>query len=86
MQTEPARRLPQLAKVKIMMVLSEASYHAPYDHCTSKYLTQAGVHNDLVKIKDLGILGNGHIMFVEKNNLEIAQVVDQWLARNVGTK
>jgi pimeloyl-ACP methyl ester carboxylesterase len=83
MQTEPARRLPQLARVPIMMVLSEASYHAPYDHCTSKYLTQAGVANDLVKIKDLGILGNGHIMFVEKNNLEIARVIEKWLMRNV---
>ena len=34
------------------MILAEASYHAPYDHCTSKYLTQAGVKNDFIKLAD----------------------------------
>ena len=32
---------PKCSGVPILIVTSEASYHAPYDHCTSKYLTQA---------------------------------------------
>ncbi len=81
LQGEPARQLPRLAEVPILFVLSESSYHAPYDHCTSKYLTQAGVPNDFVKLTDIGIFGNGHIMMVEQNNLEIAKVIEQWLVQ-----
>jgi hypothetical protein len=41
-QTEPARQLPTLKGVPILIVTSEAGYHAPYDHCTSEYrLTRA---------------------------------------------
>ena len=47
-QAEPARKLPNLAKVPMLIVVAEASYHAAYDHCTAAYLTQAGVpqHHD----------------------------------------
>src|SRR5262249_1794102 len=41
LQAEPARKLPNLAKVPILIVVAEASYHAAYDHVTSAYLTQA---------------------------------------------
>ena len=41
-QAEPARKLKNLSSIPIIIVLGEASYHAPYDHCTSKWLTQAG--------------------------------------------
>ena len=42
-QQEPARQLPNLQKMPILVMTSEASYHAPYDHCTVNYLRQAGV-------------------------------------------
>ncbi len=60
---------------------SEASYHVPYDHCTSRYLTQAGVKNQFVRLPDVGIKGNGHMMMLEKNNLEIAKYLDGWIAK-----
>ena len=47
--------------------VSEASYHAPYDHCTVAYLRQAGVRTDLIRLADLGIRGNSHMMMLEKN-------------------
>jgi pimeloyl-ACP methyl ester carboxylesterase len=83
MQAEPARRLPRLAGIPILIVVSEASYHAPYDHCTAKYLTQAGVRNDFIRLADRGIRGNGHMMMLEKNNLEIAAFLRRWEAENV---
>ena len=43
LQAEPARKLPNLAKVPMLILVAEASYHAAYDHCTAAYLTQAGV-------------------------------------------
>src|SRR5215470_9304784 len=33
-QSEPARKLVNLQNTPILIVTSEASYHAPYDHCT----------------------------------------------------
>src|SRR5262249_29164132 len=42
MQKTPARQLPNLQKIPILIVTAEASYHAPYDHCTVKFLEQAG--------------------------------------------
>ncbi len=82
-QAEPARKLSKLAGIPILILTSEASYHAPYDHCTAKFLTQAGVRNDFVRIPDLGIHGNGHMMMLEKNNLEIAGVLENWIDKTV---
>ena len=81
MQKTPARQLPNLQKIPILIVTSEASYHAAYDHCTVKYLEQAGVHSTWIKLSEIGIHGNGHMMMLEKNNLEIAAVLSRWLAK-----
>jgi Transposase DDE domain group 1 len=78
-QKEPARTLPNLQKVPILVLTSEASYHAPYDHCTVKYLEQAGVHPTFIRLADLGIHGNSHVMMMEKNNAQIAGVIARWL-------
>jgi pimeloyl-ACP methyl ester carboxylesterase len=72
-QKSPARRLPRLQRIPILILTAEASYHAPYDHCTVKYLEQAGVHPTWIRLADIGIHGNGHMMMLEKNNREIAQ-------------
>jgi pimeloyl-ACP methyl ester carboxylesterase len=83
MQAEPARKLSHLAGIPILMVLSEASYHAPYDHCTSKWLTQAGVKHTFIRLPDVGIRGNGHMMMLEKNNLQISGLLRRWEEENV---
>jgi pimeloyl-ACP methyl ester carboxylesterase len=82
-QQSPARMLPNLQKLPILILTAEASYHAPYDHCTVKYLEQAGVHPVWIKLADIGIHGNGHMMMLEKNNIEIGGVMSRWLAKNV---
>jgi len=77
----PARQLPNLAKLPVLIVTAEASYHAPYDNCTVKYLAQAGVASTWIKLADVGVHGNGHMMMLEKNNQEIAAILARWLAR-----
>ena len=83
MQGEPVRRMPTLAGIRILIVAAESSYHAVYDHCTSKYLAQAGVKNDFVRLENVGLRGNGHMLMLEKNNLEIAEFLHRWIVRNV---
>jgi hypothetical protein len=65
------------------MVTAQASYHAPYDHGTSLFLKQAGVEHTFVRLADAGIRGNGHMMMLENNNLEIARYFDTWLSKHV---
>jgi pimeloyl-ACP methyl ester carboxylesterase len=83
LQRAPARQLPKLATVPTLVVTGEASYHAPYDHCTIKYLRQAGVRPRWIRLADAGIRGNGHMMMLEKNNHEIAALIAGWLAETV---
>lgn len=83
LQKPPARQLPNLQKMPILIVTGEASYHATYDHCTVKFLEQAGVHPTWLNLGDTGIHGNGHMMMLEKNSAEIADVMARWLGKAV---
>jgi len=83
LQKAPARPLPNLQKMPILIVTAEASYHATYDHCTVKFLEQAGVHPTWVKLGDAGLHGNGHMLMLEKNSQEIAGLLLDWLSKSV---
>jgi pimeloyl-ACP methyl ester carboxylesterase len=83
-QAAPARRLAHLRQIPILVVQAEASYHAAYDHCTVAYLRQAGVTTlRYVRLADAGIKGNGHMLMLEKNNLEIAALIARWVKESV---
>jgi len=83
LQTERAHTLPWLNGIPILISTGEASYHATYDYCTSKFLTQAGVANDWVYLPTVGIHGNGHMQMLELNNLDIAAFYQEWLLSNL---
>ena len=82
-QKEPARQLVKLKGIPIMLLHAEASFAMPTAHCGAAFLKQAGVDNDFVKLADLGIHGNGHFMMLEKNSLQIAVVIADWLNKRV---
>jgi len=82
-QKEPARKLVAVGERPVLYLAAEASFYAPYSHCTVGYLRQAGVNVDFVKLADVGLRGNGHMMMMEKNSDAIAQVIVEWLAKNV---
>jgi pimeloyl-ACP methyl ester carboxylesterase len=83
MQKAPARQLVNLKNIPVVVMAAEASYHQVYDHCTAKYLNQAGVKTELIRLQDKGIRGNGHMVMIEKNNLDIARLLDEWVQKNV---
>jgi pimeloyl-ACP methyl ester carboxylesterase len=82
-QADPPRLLVNLQGIRVLIVTGEASYHAPYDHCTAQFLTQAGVPNTHFRLEEQGIHGNGHMMMLEKNNLQIAALIQKWIAAHV---
>jgi pimeloyl-ACP methyl ester carboxylesterase len=79
-QKGPARQLPNLKNIPVLVVTSEASYHASYDHCTVKYLRQAGVSVAFMPLAKSNIRGNGHMMMLEKNSDQIAAAMVNWLS------
>ena len=83
MQQAPARQLVNLRGIPVVIVTAEASYHAPYDQWSAKYLEQAGVKNTFIRLEEQGIHGNGHMMMLEKNNLDIAKLLVKWMTDNI---
>jgi pimeloyl-ACP methyl ester carboxylesterase len=83
LQSGTPRTLPNLRGIPVAIITGEASYHAPYDHCTAKYLAQAGVANEHIRLETRGIRGNGHGIPSELNNLVTARLVDEWLQTKV---
>ena len=47
--------LVNLKGIPTMILVSEASYHAVFDHCTAKWMNQAGVKTDFIRLEDRGI-------------------------------
>lgn len=83
LQQEPARMLVHLARIPVLLTTTESSYHAPYDHCTAAYLRQAGVPVEFIRLEDRGIRGNGHMVMLEKNNLQAADFIEAWIRDHV---
>jgi pimeloyl-ACP methyl ester carboxylesterase len=81
-QTEPARKLINLEKIPVLFLSSEGGYHREYDHCTAKWLNQAGVKTTFIRMEDVGIRGNGHDMMLERNSDDVAKLINNWIERN----
>ena len=64
-----------------MIVTGEASYHASYDHCTSAFLSWAGVDHDFQRLEDADLTGNSHMIMMERNSADVAALLMQWLAK-----
>jgi pimeloyl-ACP methyl ester carboxylesterase len=86
LQKEPVRQLPNLQKLPIAIVTGEASFHGPYEHCVVKFLEQAGVHPTWLNLGAMGIHGNGHMMMLEKNSDQIADVIEKWVRKALAEK
>ena len=81
LQAEPARTLPNLAKVPIAIVTAEASPFTFFDGHLTAFLDQVGCQSTLLRLADQGILGNGHGMMMEKNNAEVLAVIEGWISK-----
>jgi hypothetical protein len=69
--------------IPILEVSGEGSYHRMYSHCVAKWLNQAGVKTDCVRLEDVGLPGNGHQMMSERNSASISKFFMEWLDQNV---
>jgi pimeloyl-ACP methyl ester carboxylesterase len=75
-------QLANLADKPILLVTSEASYHAVYDYCTAAYLKQAGCSKtEHLELSKAGIHGNSHMFFMEKNSDTIQSSIKDWIVK-----
>jgi pimeloyl-ACP methyl ester carboxylesterase len=83
MQREPARKLANLQNIPVLFLNGEGGYHRVFDHCLANWLNQAGVATEYVRMEEVGLTGNGHMMMLERNSAEIAQFIGNWLRDNI---
>jgi pimeloyl-ACP methyl ester carboxylesterase len=83
LQTDPVRKLANFQNIRVLSISGNGTYHRVYDPCIPKWLNQAGVRTDFVRLEDAGMSGNGHMMMLEKNSDQIIRFVDDWIKKNV---
>jgi pimeloyl-ACP methyl ester carboxylesterase len=83
LQTDPPRRLAKWKNIPVLSISGNATYHRVYDPCIPKWLNQAGVKTDFVRLETVGITGNSHMMMLEKNSDDIIKFIVIWLQKNV---
>ncbi|OFV91459.1 MAG: hypothetical protein A3H95_17440 [Acidobacteria bacterium RIFCSPLOWO2_02_FULL_64_15] len=83
LQTEPARRLKNLAGVPVAVVTAEASAANQRDPGTVSFLRQGGCTVDHLRLVDAGVRGNGPYPMMERNSREALQPILAWIDRRV---
>ncbi|KAF4975088.1 hypothetical protein FZEAL_8089 [Fusarium zealandicum] len=81
-----ARQLINLKKVPHALVTAHASSHILFDWATAAFMAQAGVGLNWIRLEDHRIYGNGHLMFLETNSDDVAQVLIGWIDSRVTPK
>jgi len=80
LQAEPAHKWKNLQGIPITWVTSEfGGGGSPISNVA--FLKQAGCTAEMLRLRDHGIIGNGNLMLMEKNNHEVFGVIRDWLAK-----
>jgi len=82
LQAEPAHKWKNLQGIPISWVTSEfGGGGSPISNVA--FLKQAGCSAEMLRLRDYGIIGNGNLMLMEKNNHEVFAVIQDWLNKKV---
>ncbi|TLD08200.1 uncharacterized protein PgNI_07658 [Pyricularia grisea] len=82
---KPVRKLVNVAKVPVLVVTPEAGKNSAFDWSIVSFLRQAGVDTEWYKLARFGLLGNGQLMWMEKNGQEVAKLLQAWIVANTTT-
>jgi pimeloyl-ACP methyl ester carboxylesterase len=82
LQAEPVHKWKNLQGIPISWVTSEfGGGGSPISNVA--FLKQAGCTAEMLRLRDYGIIGNGNLMLMEKNNHEVFAVIQDWLNKKV---
>lgn len=82
LQAEPARKWKNLQGIPMGWLTSEFGGGGSAA-ANVAFLKQVGCSAEMLRLRDFGILGNGNLMLLEKNNHEVFGVLRDWLDRKV---
>lgn len=77
------RHLINLKKMPHAVVTAQASSHSVFDWQTVMFLSQAGLKVEWLQLENHNIFGNGHLMFLEANSDDIANLLMKWIQTTV---
>jgi pimeloyl-ACP methyl ester carboxylesterase len=81
-QAEPARKLKNLQGIPIAWLTGEFG-GGGNGIAQVNFLKQAGCDAELIRLRDLGIIGNGNLMQMEKNNHQVFLIIRDWFDKRV---
>jgi hypothetical protein len=89
-ETRPGQRevpladFMKLTKIPIVIILGDrlAPQTRPDGEAFVNAINSRGGNATLIALADLGILGNSHVMMLEENNVEVADIVSKFLKDN----
>jgi pimeloyl-ACP methyl ester carboxylesterase len=82
LQAEPAHKWKNLQGIPMGWLTSEFGGGGSAA-ANVAFLKQVGCSAEMLRLRDYGILGNGNLMLLEKNNHEVFGVLRDWLDRKV---
>ena len=83
LQMGPVHKLVNFENLPVLDLSGDGGYHRAGDSCPPKWINQAGGHVEFIRLEDVGIKGNGHEMFLEKNSDVIIKFIDDWMNKNI---
>jgi hypothetical protein len=91
-----AAKLAALARIPILVVFGDhlnntggfASWQTYFEGCQTfvKQVNAAGGKAEMMHLPALGIKGNSHMLMQDRNNLELADLLLEWIDEKVETK
>ena len=67
------------ARILVVTGTHDQGHPREHDEAIVDWLRAQGAHADFCYLGDRGIVGNGHMMMLENNSEQIADVIVDWL-------
>lgn len=80
LQAEPVRKLTRWKDIDVVVYTAEASF-VMINPGIVEYFKQAGVRASEIRLHEIGVHGNGHVMMGEKNNRETLKPIVDWMMK-----
>ena len=75
LQRELAGKFTNLSNVSVL------GSHASHDEFTVRFSQRASAEAEHLKLADEGVHRNGHLQFLEMNNLDISALLERWISK-----
>lgn len=73
----------ELASLRMPILIESGDFDPPRINSLRNLAAKIGPNATVLALTDHGIFGNGHVVMVERNNLQVADLLIEYLQRNV---